>query len=100
MTEWSDPDPADVPDDGAEVSPEFDAVVGEEEGVALVDARASCFDCAHFEVCAIFAGIRPMMQDWHTDEEEEAEAPIDIEKLAWHCKQYEPTGDDEVALGP
>lgn len=87
---FSDPDGAEVPDDE---ELEFPAIVEEDDDVddlVLVNGEASCLKCSHFEVCAVFAGIRPMMQDWHTEEDEDAEAPIDVEKLAWHCTKYDP----------
>lgn len=86
---FSRPDPADTGDDTVE--PEFEAQTTDPSGdVVLVDADASCHNCSHFEVCAIYSGIRPMMMDWHTEDSEQAEAPIEIDKLAWHCKKYDP----------
>lgn len=86
---FSDPDPA-VPEDGGD-NP-FPAQ--EESGdMLLVDAEASCLKCDHFEVCAVYSGIRPMMQDWHTEDNPESEAPIDVERLALICEEYSPEND-------
>lgn len=85
---FSQPDPAQSPDE----EPEFPSIPDDPAGdtdMVLVEAEASCLDCSHFEVCSVFAGIQPMMEDWHTDGED-AEAPIDVEKLAWHCRKYDP----------
>lgn len=86
---FNDPDPAPYP--GELDEPEFAAITDEPAGDAvIVDAEASCLKCAHFEVCAVYSGIRPMMQDWHTEDDPEAEAPIDVERLAWICEEYDP----------
>ena len=96
MSGFTDPDPTGATDDD-EVEPDFPAEITDEdfdgEFVAL-DADASCHKCEHFEVCAIFSGIAPMMQDWHTEDEDGGEVPIDLEKLAWHCKKYAPEDDE------
>lgn len=84
---FSDPDPS-VPDD-----PEFPSLVEDPDDAGellMVDSSASCLSCSHFDVCAIYSGIRPMMQDWHTADDPEAEAPIDVERLAWICDSYDP----------
>lgn len=98
MTEgFSDPDPA-VPD---EDDLEFPAIADDPDDVGemvVVDAEASCLRCSHFEVCAIYSGIRPMMQDWHTEDSEATEAPIDVEKLAWHCNKYDPVDEEEATI--
>lgn len=97
MSGFTDPDPA-VPDSGDDDPPDFPAEVTEDDEDAkmmVVDADASCLRCSHFEVCAIFSGIRPMMQDWHTEDSDDAEAPIDLEKLAWHCRKYDPVDDSD-----
>lgn len=92
---FTQPDPA----DGATVDPgldadDFAAVMGDDDSeMMLVDAEASCLKCEHFEVCAIYSGIRPMMMDWHTDDAPDAEAPIELDKLAWICEKYDPAED-------
>jgi hypothetical protein len=69
-------------------------VTSDDDGdLMLVDAEASCLKCEHFEVCAIYSGIRPMMMDWHTDDAPDAEAPIELDKLAWICEKYDPQPD-------
>lgn len=98
---FSTPDPAPIDPDGdpddervpfpAEL--EDDADVDPEEALdgryAIMDTEASCLNCSHFEVCAVFSGIKPLMEDWHTGEQD-GEPPIDVEKLAWHCRKYDP----------
>lgn len=84
---FSDPDPAEVQDEEQVFPALTDDPTGE---IVMVDADASCLKCSHFEVCAVYSGIRPMMQDWHTEDDPEAEAPIDIERLAWICEMYDP----------
>lgn len=97
---FSGSDPAPIPDDddgalGSEadvpLTEEFPAIPddpGPDADMVLVEEDASCLNCAHFEVCAVFKGIAPLMEDWHTEEED---VPIDVEKLAWHCRKYTPT---------
>jgi hypothetical protein len=97
MTDFTGPDPKNA-DSDEEVEPEFAAEVTEDDGDAemmIVDANASCLRCQHFEVCAIFSGIQPMMQDWHSENDEDDEPPIDVEKLAWHCREYLPKEEDD-----
>lgn len=116
---FSGPDPADVPDDFEDDGNEYDGgfewgpgpqetpmpgvpddppypsqegVDPAEDSIAVVDADASCHDCAHFDVCAIYKGFQPLLSEWHTEE-----PPVDAEKLAWHCDRYDPEGDDTDA---
>jgi hypothetical protein len=84
---FTKPDPVEIEPD---FEADFEAVLDGESGMFMVDEDASCLKCDHFEVCAIYSGIRPMMQDWHTDDAPDAEAPIELEKLAWICEQYDP----------
>lgn len=89
--DFSDPDPADP----APEIPDLNSMVeGSPEGEALmIDTGASCLKCSHFDVCAVYSGIRPMMQDWHTEDAPGAEPPIDVERLAWICDEYDPDPD-------
>lgn len=99
---FSQPDPA-VPDtddaDGDDVTlvDEFPALTDDpaevETDAALVTEDSSCLDCSHFETCAIFKGIKPMMDDWHTDE-----PPVDVERLAWHCAEYDPRDGEQAQM--
>lgn len=93
-TGFSDPDPANVDEDEQPLPERFPSIPDDpqelESEMVMVNADASCLKCSHFEVCAVYSGVRPMLEDWHTEDDPEAEAPIDVERLAWICEAYAP----------
>lgn len=79
---FADPNPAPIPEDPALVI----------EGGAMLDmdVEVSCEDCAHYNVCAIFKGFAPMMEDWPQEEEQ----PVDPSNLALICESFEVDEDE------
>lgn len=103
---FSDPDPADeqpgIPDPKPreEVDHELNAVIDTGEGVLAVDKEASCVRCAKFDVCSIFQGFASMINsEWgESSDGAQQDPPVDPEKLAMHCTEYEPVQSREDAL--
>lgn len=98
---FAQPDPAPVDDD-----PEVDELpamledTNKAEQLLIVDGGASCHNCSHFEVCALYKSFAPMLNDWHTEEEEvqeetDAERPIEPHWFARICRKYDPVPEDD-----
>ena len=66
---------------------------GEDDWLVFSPDR-SCDNCAHAPVCAILAGIRPMLQNWSAGTEPDAVAPVELYRLALICEAFLPA--DEV----
>lgn len=93
MGGFSGADPADVPDDTDEI-PSLEAMMSEDDGgeMVVISGEASCEKCAHKRVCAIYSGVKPMLDGMI--EKTGEEPPIDAERLAWICEEYTPEEED------
>lgn len=93
----ADPAPPD-PDEGFERPlPDDVGAVDALDGVTIIGEGVSCTNCAHFQVCAIISGVRPMLDGWQAGEEGADDAPIDPEHLARICDAYDPVEEDDGA---
>ena len=67
--------------------------MSEDDGgeMVVISGEASCEDCIHKPVCAIYSGVKPMLEGMVDKTGEEP--PVDPERLAWICEEYLP-GDE------
>ncbi len=90
---FSGPDPADVPmptDDDPSTIPPGDGGGGDD--VIVVSEEVHCENCEHFDVCAYYAGVKPMLEDPQTGH---GEPPFDAGSLAAICNFFELSEPDE-----
>lgn len=97
MSDFSGPNPADVPDDGpftgdAPGDDADDSVIYDDDAEGVVaGGDVDCRNCVHKRVCSLFGGIAPMLQDYAADESVQGEEPpIDPTDLAVICDEFEP----------
>lgn len=94
---FSGPDPADTDGDDGDSEPlteKYDAIPdGDTDGdLAVVDAEATCENCSHRGVCSIYNNFAQQMeQSFGANSPGADDAPVDPERLAWHCEMYDPT---------
>lgn len=83
---FSDPDPADIPEELEEIDP---------DDWVIHDGSLSCDDCIHQDVCKIHSGFAQMVFENGQVDEEPAVSPDD---LAVVCDEYLPEDDEDAPL--
>jgi len=76
--QFSEPDPA-----GYKLAPSSGAVLN------MIDDSVTCENCTHYGVCAVVAGLRPMLANWQAGDPED-EPPVDPTNLAVICGSFDP----------
>lgn len=76
---FSTPDPAPLSDQDQDEIP---------DNAPEFEITSSCENCAHKPVCAVYSGVKPLLDGW--DEKTGSEPPLNAEHLALICRMYAP----------